>query len=216
MIRLAGVRDLDALLVHRGANLRHRVSRLLRRVQERGCTSPTHVGASELPDALDQFFNCYARQWGRNGHPHALQSPETRPYWTALAHAAAGMNKLHFSSLRVSGRDWHWHLGFHHKRSLLWYKMAYEQEFADKSPGMLHLALLVKEGLEQRMDVIDLGYGSEDYKYKWTDEQCELHSIYLPGSAFVNVARNLTGLAQYYARTLKRGVKQRVEARPQA
>jgi CelD/BcsL family acetyltransferase involved in cellulose biosynthesis len=173
-IPLDGFSDLRTLLAGRGRNLRERVGRLLRRLQDRGGYLLRRVSPDLIPEAMDQFCQCYAEQWGQGGRPHVMQNPETRLYWLALANAAARLNKLHFTAFEVDGEPWHWHLGLEHRGVLLWYKMTYDIRFSQFSPGMLHLALLVEEGIGRGMRCLDLGYGAEDYKFKWTDHSQNL------------------------------------------
>ncbi len=173
-IPLDGASDLQALLAVRGRNLREKVGRLLRRLQDRGGYAIRRVSPDSIPEAINQFFQCYAEQWGQGGRPHVMQNPEARLYYSALAEAAARSGKLHFTTLEVGGEPWHWHLGLEHRGVLLWYKMTYNIRFSQFSPGMLHLALLVEEGIACGMRRLDLGCGPEDYKFKWTDQSQEL------------------------------------------
>ena len=122
-ISLIGIQDIQALLARRGKNLRERVGRLLRRLQDRDCSAVTFVATSDIRDAMRLFCECYRRQWGE---PVTAQMPVTQEYWTGLAEAAARLNKPHFSVLKVGEDVWHWHLGFQHRGTLLWYKMTYD------------------------------------------------------------------------------------------
>ena len=187
------------------------MGRLLRRLQDRDCSAVTFAAASDIRDAMRLFCECYRRQWGE---PVTAQMPVTQEYWTGLAEAAARLNKRHFSVLKVGEDAWHWHLGFQHRGTLLWYKMTYDSKFSQDSPGMLHLALLVQDGIKRGLDMIDLGYGAEPYKFKWDIfKSWTLSGGRLVESPFI--------AAWYYAvsagRTLKRravtGVQNRGKAR---
>ncbi len=173
-IQLDGVSDLQTLLAGRGRNLRERVGRLLRRSQDRGGYLLRRVSPDSIPQAIEEFCLCYSEQWGQEGRPHAAQNLETRQYWSALAMAAGQLNKLHFTVFEVNSRPWHWHLGFEHRGVLLWYKMTYHVRFSQFSPGMLHLVLLVEDGINRGLRCLDLGYGAEEYKFKWTDQHQKL------------------------------------------
>jgi CelD/BcsL family acetyltransferase involved in cellulose biosynthesis len=173
-IPLEGVSDLQAVLAGRGRNLREKVGRLLRRAKDRGGYALRRITPDSVPEAIGQFCRCYAEQWGQEGRPHVLQAPETKLYWSALAKAAARLNKLHFTVFEVDGEPWHWHFGLEHRGVLLWYKMTYDLRFSQFSPGMLHLALLVEDGIASGARCLDLGCGAEDYKFKWTDHQRQL------------------------------------------
>jgi CelD/BcsL family acetyltransferase involved in cellulose biosynthesis len=195
-IPLDGVTDLQALLADRGRNLRERVGRLLRRARDRGGYALRRVSSDSIPEAIGQFCQCYAEQWGQEGRPHVMQNPETRLYWSALAAAANASGKLHFSVFEVDGEPWHWHFGLEHRGVLLWYKMTYHVRFSQLSPGMLHLALLVEDGIARGMRCVDLGCGAEDYKFKWTDSSQEL---------FSGRAGSLTPLAEAAKRAVRGG-----------
>jgi CelD/BcsL family acetyltransferase involved in cellulose biosynthesis len=173
-IPLDGVPSLQALLAGRGRNLRERVGRLLRRLQDRGGYVLRRVSPDSIPEAMGRFFQCYAEQWGQGDRPHVMQNPETRSYYSALAEAAARLGKLRFTALEVDGEPWHWHLGLEHRGALLWYKMTYDLRFSQFSPGMLHLSLLVEDGIASGIHCLDLGCGAEDYKFKWTDHHQRL------------------------------------------
>jgi CelD/BcsL family acetyltransferase involved in cellulose biosynthesis len=176
-IPLDNVSDLGALLAGRGRKLRQRVRRSLQRLQDRGGYLLRHVSPDSIHEALGEFCRSYERQWGEEGRPHVLQHPETRLYWTALATRAARLNKLHFTVFEVDGEPWHWHLGFEHRGVLLWYKLTYDIRFSQFSPGTLHLALLVEDGIARGARCLDLGCGAEDYKFRWTDYNQQLFGV---------------------------------------
>jgi CelD/BcsL family acetyltransferase involved in cellulose biosynthesis len=195
-ISLGNVASLDELLSARGKKLRENVTKGLKRLRNEGCHSLTRISGMEIQEAMAQFCRTYERQWGRNGQPHALQLPEMKSYWLRLAESAARLKKLHFTSMKVKNDVWHWHLGFEHRSTLLWYKPTYNIEHAAYSPGTLHLALLIQDCIERGINTIDLGYGNEHYKSRWTDLSTALFSTCIESGASVKVARGFAFLRQ--------------------
>lgn len=177
LILLSGLTGLDDFLVTRGKKLRRYVSKGLKYVNERGCNGISLVKNEQILPAMQSFCESYEKQWGLDGKPHRLQLPGTREFWTSIALSAARLNKLHFSSLIVDGDHWHWHLGFEHRRTILWYKPSYDRKFSKYSPGLLHLAMIIQDGIERGSDSVDLGYGAEAYKFRWTERENHLASI---------------------------------------
>ncbi len=186
--------SLRSLLARRGRNLREQVGRRMRRAKEMGECRLRLVSADEIPAAMKAFAECYDRQWGAGGEAHAFERPETAAYLTALATAAAEEKKLHFTAFEIGGEPWHWHLGLEHRGSLLWYKMTYDTRYAQHSPGMLHLAMLVEDAIARGLHCIDLGYGAEEYKYKWTDREQPLRGGRAGSlSALIRMAQHASG-----------------------
>jgi CelD/BcsL family acetyltransferase involved in cellulose biosynthesis len=176
-IRLSDFASFDELLASRGQNLRSNLKRKLGRVRQLGCDDLTFVTSSEIQTTMSAFCANYLLQWGRDGQITNLDVPGTREFWTALALSASRLGKLHFSTLNVGGETWHWHLGFQHRDSILWYKPTYNVAFSNYSPGLVHLAMLVRDAINRGVESVDLGYGSEPYKYQWTEDHCPLFSM---------------------------------------
>lgn len=182
-IDLTRVNSLQDFLVTRGKKLREYVLRGLERVRRMGTVSMSLIGEPDLSWHFSLFCEMYEAQWSRRSAEHALQHPEIRACWRALAAAAAARRKLHFSVFAVNGEPWSYHLGFEHRQILLWYKPTYNIKFATHSPGTLHLALTVQHAVEQGIKTLDLGCGTEEYKRRWTDRCIPLWSLRALGGA---------------------------------
>ena len=169
--------DFDDVLKQCGSSHRSNVRRRLRQAERIGPLSLHLVPAQEIDQALEEMFACYADQWGYDDKPHYFMRPIARTFYQTLAHTAADLGKLHFSYVKVGGDIWNWHFGLLHNGSLLWLKPTYTQGFQKNSPGLVHLALLIKHGLEHGLREIDFGYGPEPYKYLWTKQERTLRSL---------------------------------------
>ena len=182
-IDLTGMNSLQDFLVTRGKKLREYVLKGLERVHRMGTVSMSLIGESDLSWQFSQFCDMYKAQWSRRSDEYALQHPEIRACWRALAAAAAARRKLHFSVFAVNGEPWSYHLGFEHCQTILWYKPTYNIKYATYSPGTLHLALTVQHAVEHGIKILDLGWGTEEYKRRWTDSCRLLWSLRALGGA---------------------------------
>jgi len=168
---------LDDVLNQCGSAHRSNVRRRLRKAERMGPVSLHLVQAQDIDQALEDMFTCYASQWGNDNKPHYFMRPIARSFYQTLAHTASNLGKLHFSYVKVGDDIWNWHFGLLHNGSLLWLKPTYVQGFQKNSPGLVHLALLIKHGLEHGLREIDFGYGPEPYKYLWTNHERTLRSL---------------------------------------
>ena len=182
-ISLSTRKGIEDFLETRSPKLRKYVLRRLRQLPE---LRVRRVGASDLAASLDLFFRRYLAEWEKPGKSRAPHDPAVRVWWESLARAALSAGKLHFSVLECGPDDWHWHLGFVHRGSLLWYKLAYNLTFEAYSPGMLHLALLIESARCEGVSEIDLGSGSEPYKLRWATESVPLYNISTGAASWAN------------------------------
>lgn len=176
-INLEGLGSLQQFLAQRGTSHRERVNRGLRQLDHLGCNSLRLVAPQRLKEHLSQFCMLYEQQWGRGGRSHVLQDPAVRTCWTLLAENAAKLNKLHFSALFIADEPLSYVLGFEHRGTLLWYKPTYSLDFEKHSPGTLHMAFIIQHCIERGLKRLDLGWGTEPHKARWTDQQLALHSL---------------------------------------
>ena len=202
-IDLKSTSSLDEYLVRRGKKLRENVRRGLRHIGSLKCHALTVIANEEIPQRMQQFCDNYKQQWGREGRAHALQQAEIGACWTRLAETAAKLGKLHLSALIVGDEVWSWHLGFEHRGVLLWYKPTYNLQYEKYSPGMLHLALAVHDCIGRGVQTLDLGWGEERYKYRWTDQKVILHSVRLDRGV-CKISNDLQRAARMARQSLKR------------
>lgn len=189
-ISLCGVASLDQFLRTRGKKLREHITRGIRALRNEGCHGVTRIPTPGVTEAMNQFCDTYERQWGRDCRAHALQDPQMKTYWLALAEVAAQCGKLHLSCIRTEQDIWHWHFGLEHRRRLLWYKPTYNLAYASRSPGSLHLALLIRDSIErgtENIEGIDLGCGSEPYKGRWTNVSRPLFRTSIEGGVAIRM-----------------------------
>lgn len=190
---------LEHVLQNCGSSHRGNVRRRLRQAENLGPVSLEMITGTEVTGALEQMFVTYENQWGTDGRPHCFQNLNMQIFFKDLANIAQQLGKLHFSRLMVGNEIWHWHFGFVHRGSLLWLKPTYATQVQKHSPGLVHLALLIEYCLDNDLHEIDFGYGSEPYKFLWTNRSRSLYSRKFMGT---NALFMLATRVSHYRRTL--------------
>ncbi len=120
----------------------------------------------------------YERLWLNTPSADLFQQPGTFHFYQELLSNHLLDSLVHFSVLRLNGQSIAWHFGFLHRKVLHWYKPTYDVEFRDLSPGKVLLAELVQLGISSNWREIDLGCGTEPYKYDWTSSERKLRKWY--------------------------------------
>jgi CelD/BcsL family acetyltransferase involved in cellulose biosynthesis len=172
VLRIEAKATLDDVLKDRPAKHRTDVRRQIRRLQDLGRVDLHTYTPDELPAArveLHRLREAHERLWAGSAAQGLLRRPGTFAFYERLVEAALPA-LVHFSVLRVADRPVSWHFGFLRDGVLHWYKPTYEEDLEALSPGKVHLARLIELGLRLGWREIDLGGGTEAYKYLWTDD----------------------------------------------
>jgi CelD/BcsL family acetyltransferase involved in cellulose biosynthesis len=173
VIRLEGRTTLEDVLKDRSANHRTDVRRRIRRLDDLGAVefrSYAPLERSAAREELHRLRDAHGRLWAGTPSQGLFREPGTFAFYESLVEAALPAGLVHFSVQRVAGRPVSWHFGLTQGDVLYWYKPTYEKELEAFSPGKVHLARLIELGLGLGWREIDLGAGTEPYKYLWTDE----------------------------------------------
>ena len=84
------------------------------------------------------------------------------------------------------------------------YTTAFDVDYGDYNPGQLVLAYMVQDAIAEGVHELDLGRGSYDYKFRWTDDQhLDTHVLLsaTPGGDLWVFGRLLMRRSQEWART---------------
>jgi len=159
-------------------NHRTDIRRQLRRLNEIGELHLKVVDSlDEFEAVISSFITVFMEKWQAEGKKKTvLDDKRVRNFYRYLGKSLIG-NGLHLSYLSCRDSIVSYHFGFLHKGWLYYYKPTYLKEFQKYSPGKVHIALLVQEGIQKGWQGIDFLQGSEPYKYQWTREQIETPRI---------------------------------------
>ena len=158
----------DAYWRGRSRNTRHKVERLLRRLDEAGRADfRMHAGDADLDALLDEAFRVEASGWKGDAGSAIASRPESRRYYAALARWAAGRGWLRLGFLRLDGRPLAFGYGIEAGgvHSLL--KIGFDPVFGRLSPGTLLLHRMIRHAFESGCSVFDFAGKAEPYKLTW-------------------------------------------------
>jgi CelD/BcsL family acetyltransferase involved in cellulose biosynthesis len=115
------------------------------------------------------------RNWRARGAGSEFDDPANTAF---IEHLVASLPRdlLHCSQVRLDGRPLSSALYFRRGRELLFYKGAFDPDYARCSPGMAHFAMAAEWAISNGFDALDFMQGEEPYKFQWADTAAETAS----------------------------------------
>jgi CelD/BcsL family acetyltransferase involved in cellulose biosynthesis len=206
---LQGKRTLDDLLAACRKSHRGDVGRQMRRLASKGPLSLRLFRRDEQAAArqeLTRFFGAYEREWSSRG-PSMFSSPLARGFLEGLLEDLLHTGWLHFSVLTCGSCPIHWHFGYLWRERLYWTKVAYNPQWANFSPGKVHIAMLLDLCLQTGIRYFDFLYGDEAYKFLWAPQVAPLYRL-----EWWNGVRPLHRLLDRFIRPACRATKRSLRA----
>jgi CelD/BcsL family acetyltransferase involved in cellulose biosynthesis len=158
---------------------------------------------SELEAVLPSYFDQHVRRWRHKGVKSLFEDDRQRRFYEHLVASLASTGWLLFSVAEFDGVPIAYHFGFDYAGRVIWYKPSFEVRFANRSPGLLLIGLLIEDALRRERQEVDFTIGDEQFKSRFANvERTNINlSLYRPG--FVQVA----GTAARGARRLGRAIR---------
>jgi CelD/BcsL family acetyltransferase involved in cellulose biosynthesis len=128
---------------------------------------------------VDFIAHHHRRRHNSLGRYSFFERPEVRAFYGALAQRCANDERLHVTRLKAGGRVTAAHLGFDSQDRFLYYLPTFDGELSRYSPGRVLAFWLVRDAIERRRAVFDLGLGDEPYKREFGPREVAQHSILL-------------------------------------
>lgn len=126
----------------------------------------------EILSRLPVLFDLHRKKWKGQGEPSQFELEADRIVFQLLVEQLPN-ELLHYSELRIDNRQISCHFGFLMNGWLYWYKPAFDPAYYNLSPGLSHIALLVRYGVDHGLIGIDFLQGDEEYKFRWANDSKE-------------------------------------------
>lgn len=175
---------LDPAMFEAGANLRHKLRRTRRRLEELGAVSFESI-ADPCPELLAEFFALEAAGWKGRGAGNAIlrKGIRQRRFYERLAVLAAARGEFVLHRMLCDNRPVAISYGLRGAQAFYPLKWCYDEAFGKCSPGNLLIEEIVAQCRELGLRRFD--FTGEDYPYKrdWT-RQTLPHSflfVFRPG-----------------------------------
>jgi CelD/BcsL family acetyltransferase involved in cellulose biosynthesis len=148
---------------------RSSLRRRRRRLQHHGhVTVERYGGGAELEEKLAEGLALEARGWKGRAGTAIAQDPATCEFYRALAAHAAERGELALWFLRVDGQAVAFDLALEYHGRLLLLKTAYDERFANCSPGQLLLEDELRDASRRGLDECDFLGPQSKAKSDWT------------------------------------------------
>lgn len=182
-------------LAERKSNLRSTIKRMGKKFAAEGGVLEVVTRPEDMPEGIAAYEKVYAASW---------KKPEPfKDFMPGLLQCCAEKGMLRLGLARLNGEPvaaQAWIVA--HGRAEI-YKVAYDENFKEFSPGTLVTAMLIQHVMEiDQATEIDYLIGDDPYKKTWMSERRERWGI-----VAYNL-RSLPGLAGYAREKLGRSIKQ--------
>jgi CelD/BcsL family acetyltransferase involved in cellulose biosynthesis len=146
-----------------------KLRRYLRDLDKKGKVCVRHDTQWDQVEPILQSFNrAHIARFLITGRISNLTRPERRSFLYELAQELCRAGWLAVSRLLVDETSAAWNYGFRFAGSWFWYQPTVNSSYEDLSPGYCLLAKIVQSACDRTdIDVVDLGLGAEDYKYRF-------------------------------------------------
>ena len=165
-VALAPGEDVDRRL---GAKAARNVRRNLRRLEEAGRVEVVVEAAPSRVDGLLAVgFPLESSGWKADRGTAILSSPETRRFYTAVAHWAADAGLLRLGFLRLDGRAIAFAFGLQDGAAFYLLKGGYDPAYRRFAPAKLLFRALMGQAVASGLQRFELLGATEPWKLEWT------------------------------------------------
>lgn len=151
------------------ARFRQNLRRRRRRLEEHGPVKFEIItGGEALDAALEDAFTIEASGWKGAGGSAIRARPELVGFYSAWAHHLAQKNRLRLCFLTLNGKRIAFHYAFISGGRYYLPKCAFDETYAECSPGQLLMVEVLKHCIEQKLETFEFLGFSMPWKRDWT------------------------------------------------
>jgi CelD/BcsL family acetyltransferase involved in cellulose biosynthesis len=122
----------------------------------------------EIQAGLAALFDQHVRRWEHTDSPSLFRHERNRTFYRCVVDALPDGTAV-FTRLRLGERVIACHLGFVSGADLLWYKPAFDIEYARYSPGELMITALIQHARDAGYRSLDFTRGAEAFKQRFSN-----------------------------------------------
>lgn len=165
---LSSFQNSEEFLQSLTTSLRGDICRQIRRMEETGqIRLYQYTDHAEAIKVLPEFLKLHAERWTK-----AYKAPG---FHENLINRGLLSGIVHFTSLQIGENVLSYHLGFRDKGRYYYYMPVINQEYANYSPGKVHLLYLVEKCINEGFNIFDHLRGDENYKSGWCNKIQQLY-----------------------------------------
>jgi CelD/BcsL family acetyltransferase involved in cellulose biosynthesis len=161
MLRLDIAQDLGLYLDKKSVRRKHN------KLSSLGFVEVDHiVDGAAIRAAIPDLFEQHVRRWRNTPYPSLFQDETNREFFLRLIDSLP-VGVAVFTRIRIEEHAIACHLGFRSGRDLLWYKPAYDPDYAQCSPGELMITELIRYARNEGYRALDFTRGDEPFKRRF-------------------------------------------------
>lgn len=127
------------------------------------------AGEAEMLGYLEPFFEQHRARWARTDTPSQFLDPAQQAFYRDLVRELLPHGWLRFDVVLFNGAPLAFHFGFEYRRRFIWYKSAFDMQFASRSPGEVLIKFLLEDAIQKQLEEFDFTVGSEAFKYRFAN-----------------------------------------------
>ncbi len=137
------------------------------------------VDRDEARAHLEGLFRQHIARWTMTGGVSLFQDPAARSLYRSLLEDLDPARELRFSVMEVGGKPAAYHFGFQAKGVFILYKITFNVDFWDQSPGQVQIKKLLEYARDERLRRFDFTAGDESYKFRFANGVAMNHTVRL-------------------------------------
>jgi CelD/BcsL family acetyltransferase involved in cellulose biosynthesis len=123
----------------------------------------------EILGYLDVFFEQHKARRAQTDSPSQFVDPAQQFFYRELVSETFRHDWLRFDVVLFDGAPLAFHFGFEYQCRFIWYKPAFDVQFAARSPGEVLLKFLLDDAIGRGLEEFDFTVGSEPFKYRFAN-----------------------------------------------
>ncbi len=127
------------------------------------------TSAADVEPCLAPFFAQHIARWHGTTTPSLFHEAATQLFYRDLTARLDGTGWLLFSLVELDGHPIATHYGFDFNDVQIWYKPAFDPEFAAGSPGVVLVQHLIQRAVATNRREFDFTIGDELFKWRFTN-----------------------------------------------
>lgn len=181
------------------------VTRKLNRLRRAGSFDLRHeVATPRILEGLPALVELHQKRWADTDSPSLFLDPKACDFYRRVVEELAPKGEVVYSHLTLDGRVIACHLGLVSGSDFLWYKPAYDPDFAELSPGLVMLAEIIRMASEAGYRRLDFTRGDEAFKARFSNQVRHNVNLIAYGSVREFAAQRTRRFAQTTYRAVRR------------
>jgi CelD/BcsL family acetyltransferase involved in cellulose biosynthesis len=129
---------------------------------------------SDIEWQLDLYFDQHIERWKNTPTPSKFLDGQEQEFFRDRMKELSNSGWLRFTCLEWNDIPIAFHQGSCYKRHFIYGRTTYDPQLSEYSPGTVLLRHVMLEAISEDAEIFDFGFGAEDYKYRYANDEIKL------------------------------------------